>query len=174
MNVQKLIVSSIRHSVVEVFTTMLGADIESCEVSVAQVTPEANDGVVSFIGLAGAWTGTGSISCSPAMACRICSKMLLTEASAVDEEVLDAVAELTNMVIGNVKSDLERHLGSLGLSIPTVVFGKNFKTKSARSGDWITERFVWEGEDLLVRIYLVPEQVGPHPRLAGQACPIDV
>ena len=35
------------------------------EVTVETDTPEANDGVVSFIGLAGSWAGTGSLSCSP-------------------------------------------------------------------------------------------------------------
>ena len=55
------------------------------------------------------------------------ANMLMTEASAVNEEVLDAMAELTNMVIGNVKTKLESQLGPLGLSIPTVVYGRNFK-----------------------------------------------
>ena len=41
------------------------------------------------------------------MACRICAAMLMTEAPAVNEDVLDAVAELTNMIIGSVKTDLE-------------------------------------------------------------------
>src|SRR5947209_7336954 len=113
MNVQTLIGSSIRHSVVEIFTTMLGSDIEPGAIAVEHATPETNDGVVSFIGVAGTWTGTGSLTCSPSLACRICAQMLQTEATAVNEEVLDAVAELTNMIIGNVKSDLERHLGPL-------------------------------------------------------------
>ena len=33
--------------------------------------------------------------------------MLMTESTAVNEEVLDAVAEMTNMIIGSVKTDLE-------------------------------------------------------------------
>jgi len=59
MNVSNLIVSSIRHAVAEVFTTMLGDDIEPGEVTVEHAAPEANDDVVSFIGVAGTWTGTG-------------------------------------------------------------------------------------------------------------------
>ena len=119
----------------EVFSTMLGADIGTGEVTIEDhPSVEPNDGVVSFIGIAGSWAGTGSLTCSPPMACRICSAMLMTEGTAVDEEVLDAVAELTNMIIGSVKTDLENELGPLGLSIPTVVFGRNFKTKSAGTG----------------------------------------
>lgn len=176
MNVQNLIMNSIRHSVVEVFTTMLGVDLQPDQVVVEPATPEANDGVVSFIGVAGAWTGTGSLTCSPALACRICSRMLMTEATAVDEEVLDAVAELTNMIIGNVKSDLERHLGALGLSIPTVVFGRNFKTKCAGNIDWIIEKFHWDGEDLLIKMCLAPapQSAHPVPLPHGETCPVDI
>ena len=47
------------------------------------------------------------------------------------------MAELTNMIIGSVKTDLESQLGPLGLSIPTVVFGRNFKTRSAGTAEWI-------------------------------------
>jgi chemotaxis protein CheX len=83
--------------------------------------------------------------------------MLLAEYSSVSEEVLDAVAEVTNMIIGNVKSNLERHLGPLGLSIPTVVFGRNFKTKTA-GAEWIEERFRWDGEELVLRVSLRPNE----------------
>ena len=86
--------------------------------------------------------------------------MLMTESSAVDEEVLDAVAELTNMIIGGVKTDLEPTLGPLGLSIPTVVFGKNFKAKSAshRNGSWSV--FDWEARPLLVKVCLARDRGG--------------
>src|ERR1039458_530241 len=106
------------------------------------------------------WAGTGCVSCSPVLACRVCSHMLMTETTAVNEEVLDAVAELTNMIIGSVKNDLERELGPLGLSIPTVVFGKNFRTKSAGHAEWIVRRFHWDSDAFEVRICLAPSE---HP-----------
>jgi chemotaxis protein CheX len=155
MNVQNLIVNSLRHAVVEVFSTMLSGEIEFEELTLENATPEFSDRVVSFIGVAGTWTGTGSVTCSPAGACRVCSQMLMADYTSVTEEVLDAVAELTNMIIGNVKSELERHLGPLGLSIPTVVFGRNFRTKSV-TAEWIVQRFRWEGDEVLLRIYLRP------------------
>ena len=158
MNLHNLIVESISQSAGNVFSTMLGSDLASGEVTIETTAAEPNDGVVSFIGIAGTWAGTGSISCSPALACRVCSAMLMTEASAVNEEVLDAVAELTNMIIGSVKTDLEHHLGPLGLSIPTVVFGRNFKTRSAGSTEWINVRFDWDGDPLLIKMCLAPNE----------------
>ncbi len=163
MNVHELIVERIQHSASDVFSTMLGVELPPGEAGTENGTPAVNDGVLSLIGLAGAWVGTGCIACSPTLACRICSLMLMTEATAVDEEVLDAVAELTNMIIGSVKNDLESHLGPLGLSIPTVVFGRNFKTRSAGTSEWTVVRYVCEGEPLLIRLFLAPaENTTPH------------
>ncbi len=176
MNLQDFIVESVRQSAAQVFSTMLGSELGSGEFSVEKGTPEVNDGVVSFIGLAGSWAGTGSVSCSPTVACRICSLMLMTESTAVDEEVLDAVAELTNMVIGSVKTDLEGQLGPLGLSIPTVVFGKNFRAKSAGTTEWIVVRFPWDGESLVIKMCLAPTEKASHalPHAIGTACPLEV
>jgi chemotaxis protein CheX len=137
--------------------------------------PDATDGLVSFIGLAGSWAGTGSLTCSKALGCRISSQMLMTETTSIDEEVLDVVAEITNMVIGSVKTDLEAELGPLGLSIPTVVFGRNFTTKSAGNTDWFVVRFQCEGEQLIVKMCLAPSDKVSHviPHSLGQTCSVD-
>jgi len=175
MNLEELITSGIRHATTEVFTTMLGVDLEPAEVSVETGQPEANDGVVSLIGLAGPWVGTGSVTCSPEIACRVCSQMLMTEATAVNEEVLDAVAELTNMIIGGVKNRLEPDLGALCLSIPTVVFGKNFRTKSAGTAEWIVLRFPWEGQSLVVKMCLTQaEKIHPILHAPTHTCALEV
>jgi chemotaxis protein CheX len=176
MNLHDLIVRCISHASANVFTTMMGVELRQGAVSVENGTPESNDGVVALIGLAGTWTGAGMISCSPALACRIYSQMLMTESTAVDEDVLDAVAELTNMIIGSVKTDLEEHLGPLGLSIPTVVFGRNFRTRSAATSEWIAMRFHWDDECLLVRLCLTRSERSAFPHLPAVAhgCVVDV
>ena len=162
MNLNEIILKSITESTLQVFSTMLGVDIACGETGVKAGMPESNEGVVSFIGVAGAWAGTGSVSCSPAMACRVCAEMLMCEASAVNEEVLDTVAELTNMIVGSVKTELEKHLGPLGLSIPTVVYGRNFKTKSAGNAEWVMVRFQWDDESMLVKLCLEPKEQAAH------------
>jgi len=70
--------------------------------------------------------------------------------------VLDAVAELANIIIGNAKNLLEEELGPMGMSIPTVIFGRNFTTRSAGQGEWIVAPFHCEGERLEVRMHLAP------------------
>ena len=79
---------------------------------------------------------------------------MMSEYAAVDEEVLDAMAEVTNMVVGNVKTLLEEQVGAMGLSIPTVIFGRNFTTKSA-GGSWTVVPFQCFSESLIVQVCLV-------------------
>jgi chemotaxis protein CheX len=177
MNLNEIIVKSVTESTLQVFSTMLGVEIACGAAGVEKGMPEANEGVVSFIGLAGSWAGTGSVSCSPSLACRICAQMLMCEATAVNEEVLDTVAELTNMIVGSVKTELEQHLGPLGLSIPTVVYGRNFKTKSAGNTEWIVVRFLWDGELLVVKLCLEPKEQAAHVMFhtsSTESCSLEV
>jgi chemotaxis protein CheX len=177
MNLKEIMAKSLTDSTLQVFSTMLGVDIARSEAAIEAGLPEANEGVVSFIGVAGSWAGTGSVSCSPALACRICATMLMCEAPSVNEEVLDAVAELTNMIVGSVKTELELTLGPLGLSIPTVVYGRNFRTKSAGATDWTVVRFRWDDEQLVVKLCLEPmEQAAPalFHTSSAQSCALEV
>jgi chemotaxis protein CheX len=177
MNLHDRIVASIRQSTCQVLSTMLGIETGPGVASLETTPPEANEGLLSFIGLAGPLAGTGSLACSANLACHLCSQLLMTEATAVDEEVLDAVAELTNMILGNVKTDLENELGVIGLSIPTVIFGKNFKAKTAISAEWHVVRFAIGAEVLQVRLCLIPRdqaQASPLFHGIGHTCPVDV
>ncbi len=175
MNAQEILPNSLAQATGQVFSTMLGIEVELLETLVERGLPEATDGLVSFIGLAGTWAGTGSLSCSKTLGCTICSRMLMMEATSIDEDVLDAVAEITNMVIGSVKTDLEALVGPLGLSIPTVVFGKNFTTKSGGSTEWVVVRFRCEGEILSVKMCLAPSERISHvvPHSLGQTCVVE-
>jgi len=92
-----------------------------------------HDGIISFIGLAGEWSGTGSVLCSGAAALSIASKLLLTDAPAVDQEVLDAVGEITNMIFGNFKDCVESYFGPLSLSTPSVIYGRHVRARDLPS-----------------------------------------
>jgi chemotaxis protein CheX len=111
---------------------------------------------MSFVAVAGPWMGNGVISCTAAFACRLCATFLMTEANAVNEEVLDAVGEIANMVIGNFKTAAEAVVGPLNLSVPTVIYGRNFTSKSLHNNDWIVMPFSCEGESFEVRIWFAP------------------
>lgn len=131
----------------------------------------SSNGVVSLIGMAGEWVGTGSMSCSAALACTLASRLMTAEYDSVSDDVLDAVAEITNMLIGNVKTALEEHLGPMGLSIPTVIHGRNFSSRTVGTHEWTIVPCMLEGDVLEIQLCLARNREGQRPRLAiaGQA-----
>ena len=155
---------------------MLGLKVSSGEPYTEVNAPGPSDGIIGIIGLAGAWVGTASLCCNTTMACRMSSHMLGMEYTEVCEDVLDAVSEIANMIFGNFKTSAETYLGPLGLSIPTVVFGRNFRTRSAANSEWIAMRFHWDDECLLVRLCLARSgrPAFPHVAAVAHACTLDV
>jgi chemotaxis protein CheX len=147
----------------EVFETMLNLPLE-IEPSVMQtvIAPGAFDGVVALVGVAGSWTGTGHISCSAQFAQKLAGALLMTEYDAVNEDVLDAVAEVANMIIGNVKTIFEERLGPLGLTVPTVIFGRNYHTRSAGVKHWVLVRLRSGEETMDINFCLMPCRVPYH------------
>ena len=165
MNLDRL-AAMVRGATEEIFSTMLGIDIRAEAPYEQESDSEAFDGVIALVGLAGAWVGSGRISCSAALACRLSGAFLASEYTAVNEDVLDAMSELANMIVGNVKSALEDELGPMGLSIPTVIFGRNYKTRSCGVNQWMVTPFYCDTERLEVKIALMPNGKADAPRTA--------
>ena len=161
---EKTIVEFVRAAAADVFSTMLGLEIGNEAGYTDQSAPTVSDGVLAFVGIAGTWTGAGVISCSAAFACRICNQLLMTEATSVNEEVLDAVGEVANMIIGNFKTMIEEVLGPLGLSIPTVIYGRNFTSRSLGSNTWVVVPFMCDGERIEIRCCLTAAKEPTAPR----------
>lgn len=160
------LVEIVRDATTDVLSTMFGMDVTAESAFVEEAGAPSTDGVLAFVGLAGTWAGMGAIGCSTSLACHLCSQMLMIEAKAMNDEVLDAVAELTNMVIGNVKTRLEEEVGPMGLSIPTVIYGRNFTSRSVGSAEWTVVPFRYGEERLLVQVCLVPKGENRRPRIA--------
>jgi len=152
------IVSFIRTSTRDVFSTMLGLELTDGQPYVKEEAPVPTDGVLALVGLAGRWAGSGTFSCNAQTAVRLASQLLMQPYEAIDEEVLDAVGEITNMVIGNVKTALEEELGPMGLSIPTVIYGRNFSTRSIGRSKWTVVPFHLDSELIEVHLCLAPSK----------------
>jgi CheY-specific phosphatase CheX len=85
--------------------------------------------------------------------------MLMTEVNEVNADVLDGIGEMANMVLGNFKENMFRHTGALSLSIPTVVWGKNFSTRTSLRASWVIVPFT-TGDDLFeVRVCMKNKEV---------------
>ena len=119
----------------------------------------SESGLISLVGITGEWGGSGSFCCPPPLATLLYSRMLgvdVADAHGIDDEVLDVVAEVTNMMIGNVKNALEIVTGPLAISVPTVIHGRNFQFRNASGLRGVAMGFSGEGHRFEVRIALAP------------------
>lgn len=116
----------------EVFLTMFGLEMTPVEGPTELDVIGTEETVVAMVGFSGDWAGTGSITCGPDLARIIAGHMLMMDTpTAIDNDVLDAVAEVANMVVGSAKTSLEEIIGPVGMSVPTVIYGRNFVVHSA-------------------------------------------
>lgn len=132
---------------------MLGSEIRQLPEPEAEQSDHF-DGVLSLIGLAGPVVGNGAFVCSAAAACDLSSRLLIWEFSSVDEEVLDAVGEITNMIVGGFKNLLEPYTGQLQLSIPTVIYSKNIATRNSRADVAVAVRCAFPGGECELTVRL--------------------
>ena len=116
----------------DVFTSMLGVDVQ-LETLPEEARAAPFDGVLSFIGLVGRVVGNGAVICTATTACDLSSRFLMTEFTHVDEQVLDAIGEITNMIVGGFKNLLEARLGTVHMSVPSVIHGKNISTSHLKA-----------------------------------------
>jgi chemotaxis protein CheX len=78
----------------------------------------------------------------------------MTKFPTVDEEVLDAVGEITNMIVGGFKNLLEGHVGRVQMSIPSVIYGKNIATRNSGANVAAAVRCAFPGGEFEVKIRL--------------------
>lgn len=166
---QELLVRCVTDATSEVFSMMLDMQVEFS--GFAGDARSSDNGLISLVGITGDWGGSGIFCCSPSLATLLCTRMLGLTAeetkTAIDDEVLDVVAEVTNMMIGNIKNGLEDVTGPMAISVPTVIHGKNFQFRNACGLRGAALSFTAEGERFEVRISLAPasEQTSARSRI---------
>ena len=160
---RQAIIDSIRGATAGIFSTMLSLDAVPGPARNEAACPSIQDGVMSFVSLEGPWVGTGVMTCTSGVACRFSAAFLMMpEVPAMNEEVLDCIGELTNMIIGNFKTDAECLLGELTLGVPTVIYGKNFMSRSMGGNDWLIMPFHCGTDVFEVQIALRPAREGSN------------
>jgi len=157
----ELLSEQIEAATLNVFETMLGLKLEPGEPRQESAETGPSDGVVAVVGLAGRYSGIGSIACSVPAACAAAEAMLMTPYETIHEDVLDAVGELANMIIGNIKTNLEAEIGEMGLSTPTVIHGNSLRTKVSGTHNWTLVPFTFNDHQVLVQMMLTENSSTP-------------
>ena len=109
---------------VDVFQTMLSLDIWLDDTASSDLPVEVATAAVYF---AGEWKGAVLIECTTSQAFDFTARLFSSAPpTSMNDDVRDALGELANMVAGNLKSVLP---GGVGISMPSVVEGKNYSLK---------------------------------------------
>jgi chemotaxis protein CheX len=141
-------------SVVEVFSVMLQCKLTRGELSLSTDFQPKHD-VSGIIGLSGKASGTVIVSLERDVAIALTEKLLGERPIAINGDVIDAVGELTNMVAGRAKSDLQ-HL-AMTLALPTVITGKNHVIRFGSTTQTICIPYVCQWGELSLEVGLVEE-----------------
>ena len=94
----------------------------------------AQGDVSGVVGLTGETNGAVSVTFNELCILKIVSNMFGEEMKEINNEIADAVGELTNMISGQARKELEEIGKTFGATIPSVITGKNHKIESMTKG----------------------------------------
>ena len=129
------------------------------EVADGQPRLDGGDVIVGCVTVSGEWRGSVLLACPARLARMAASAMFDRPADALDDqEVADALGELTNMVGGNIKSLIP---GPSRLSMPAVTVGASPAVKPPRAVLVATVSLACEGLPLTVSVWREGPEPGP-------------
>ena len=114
----------------------------------------ARGDISGIIGLTGAARGSLALSFSEACILKIVSNMLGEEIGEINGDIKDAVGEITNMVSGVARKNLEVVGLNISAAIPTVVSGKDHSIHHVLGGPSIIIPFETDAGPFVVDICL--------------------
>jgi chemotaxis protein CheX len=142
----------ITRGVADVFKTMFG--LEAVEAAAAEPRASNEPLVAGSVGFIGDVNGVVYLEVTDAFARTLASRMLgLAEAELDGEEMVnDVIGELSNMVVGGVKSQLCDSGAPCVLTIPSVVRGQRLSLEPLRSSERRLLHFRCAEDDLIVEL----------------------
>src|SRR5262249_10846552 len=130
----------------EVFEIMLGTKVD-----VSKPAKSSTDEITAMVGLAGVLCGLVTLGCGNQSGASMASRMLGTQIQPGDNQMFDAVGEITNMVAGNFKNKLTDISFKCMLSVPTVVIGSNYRCRSMADAPPLQVTVIFEGAPISIK-----------------------
>jgi chemotaxis protein CheX len=127
-------------SVYDLFASMLSAKVERENPTLVQ-SMETHREIVAMIGLSGPVRGNVAMLFPQETALAIVSRFIGEPVASVDDSVIDAVAELVNIVAGGAKSRLSDGETPIKLSLPNVIRGKGCTVHYPTTSVWLDVPF---------------------------------
>lgn len=111
----------------DVFSTMVMMELES-GIPLIGKGGEIISNISSMLGLGGGVRGVLAIHCPAHVAKSITGAFLGMDVEELNDDVKDAIGELTNMVAGNLKIFFAQSGIDIKLAIPTAIIGESYHT----------------------------------------------
>jgi chemotaxis protein CheX len=112
----------------------------------------ASGDISGIVGITGEAEGSLCLSFSKACILFIISKMLGEEQKEINEDVKDAVGELTNMISGDSRRRLQEIGHSFQGAIPSVISGPGHEVKHITRGPILSIPFSTQAGDFIVEV----------------------
>jgi chemotaxis protein CheX len=109
---------------INVFRTMAACELTRGKPYLREGNEPAHE-ISGVIGLSGKAIGTVVLSLGEPVALKVTAAMLGEEPPELNGDVSDTIGELTNMIAGSAKAQLE-HL-AMSVSLPSVIMGRNHR-----------------------------------------------
>lgn len=138
----------------EIFTTMLMVELDTGS-PIDGSGGDVESNITSMIGLGKDIKGMLAVHCPATVAKDITGTFLGMDVLELDDDVKDAIGEITNMVAGSLKIFFQENDINIELAIPTTIVGKSFQTAGMSGAIRVAVPFTMNGETFLVELKYV-------------------
>ncbi len=108
--------------------------------------------ITGLMGLTGVANGTVAVTFESKCILAIVSNMFGEKMNEINSEIIDAVGELTNMISGQARRELEEVGRSFKAAIPSVVAGEKHSITHYTNGPKIAIPFATENGDFTIEV----------------------
>lgn len=129
--------------------------LDMCDTKVRCVgvsaTPTQETGIITgMIGVHGKVSGFISVNIAEQFVIRAVEGLLQEEFGKLTSQVVDGAGEITNIIVGGVKSALAKtQWGFSQITVPSVIVGQNFTIAYSRGLEFLTVTFEHEDPDVV-------------------------
>jgi chemotaxis protein CheX len=123
-------------SVHELFDSMLGCRVDRKDATIVPKL-ESHRELVGVIGLSGPTRGNVALQFPEETALAMASRFIGEEMKVVDATVIDAIAELVNIVAGGAKAKLHDGETPIVLGLPNVIHAKGYTVHYPTTSVWL-------------------------------------